>query len=74
MFRKEYVGYHGFSTFVRGVLIENDLGETAVRVTSVGREDDEIVAGDILTPEEIDGITEGDLYGYEEYSTAGLLV
>lgn len=74
MFRKEYVGYHGFSTFVRGVLIENDFDETAVRVTAVGREDDEISVGDVLTLDEIEDITEGDLYAYGEHATAGLLV
>lgn len=74
MFEKHYVGSHGFSTFIRGVLTENEDGEQAVRVTKVGREDDEISRGDILTLDEIEGITEVDLYAYEEYATAGLLV
>ena len=73
MFFKKYVGHHGRSTFVRGVWTENAIqalcrdllaGERAVRVTRVGHEDDEIGVGDVLTLDEVNGITEGDVFAY----------
>lgn len=64
MFFKKYVGHHGQSTFVRGVWTENDEGDRAVRVTRVGHEDDEIRVGDVLTLDEVNGITEGDVFAY----------
>jgi hypothetical protein len=62
MFRKNYVGYHGNSTFVRGVWTVNDDGDRSVRVTAVGSIDDEISVGDVLSLEEIAIITEVDVF------------
>ncbi len=66
MFKKSYIGHHGLKTFVRGVWCENEEGELSVRVTRIGNEDDEIRVGDVLTLDEINGITEGDVFGYCE--------
>ena len=63
MFKKNYVGHHGYSTFVRGVWRIVDE-EYRVKITAVGRPDDEFVVGQILSLEEIQGITNGDPYSY----------
>lgn len=64
MYRKNYIGYHGFNTFVRGVWCDDENGDRAVRVTSTGRDDDEVSVGQVLTLEELNGVTEGDNYAY----------
>lgn len=72
MFRKKYVGYHGFTTFVQGVWCFDDDGERQVRVTSVGHDDDEIGVGQVLSLDEIDQL-DGDGYAQAD-RLAGLLV
>jgi hypothetical protein len=73
MFRKSYVGWHGFNTFVQGTwVIDGD--EYSVRVTRIGRPDDEFTPGEVYSLEEIVGITEGDVFAYaaaaERYAVA----
>lgn len=74
MYRKSYVGYHGFNTFVRGVWTRDENGDRAVRITRTGREDDEVSPGQVLTLEELNAVTEGDNYAYAgraaEYAVA----
>jgi len=69
MFKKKYVGHHGYSTYVRGVWRIID-GEYHVLVTAVGRSDDEIVPGNIYSLEELAEITEGDVYAFQEKAEA----
>jgi hypothetical protein len=65
MFRKKYVGHHGYTTFVQGVwVIDGD--EYFVRVTATGRTDDEFVVGEVYSLEEVAGITNGDVYAYAD--------
>ena len=66
MFKSNYVGFHGFHTFARGVWFINDDGEQCVRVTTTGRPDDEIAVGEEYTLDEINAITDGDVYAYAE--------
>jgi len=65
MFRKKYVGWHGHTTWVRGVWRLID-GEYHVLVTATGRADDEIAVGQLLSLEELAEVTEGDVYAYAE--------
>lgn len=64
MFRKCYIGHHGYNTYVRGVWRIVDE-EYFVRITAVGREDDEFVVGETYSLDEINGITEGDVFAYQ---------
>ena len=69
MFRKTYVGHHGYTTFVRGVwVIEGD--EYSVRVTATGRSDDEFVVGDVYSLDEVAGITNGDVFAYADQAAS----
>jgi len=69
-FTKIYVGWHGYRTFVTGRWIRQN-GEQVVRITAVGRANDEFAVGQVLTLNEIHGITgtdeeRVDLYSYKE--------
>jgi hypothetical protein len=74
MYRKNYIGHHGFNTYVRGVWTTDENGDRAVRITATGREDDEIAVGQVLSLEELNAVTEGDVYAYAgraaEYAVA----
>lgn len=65
MYRKKYVGSHGFNTWVRGVWVL-DGEERYVRVTATGRTDDEFVVGTVYSLAEIANMTEGDSFAYAE--------
>lgn len=58
MITKKYIGWHGFATFLKGVLFTDEDGNVVVRITRTGRPDDSFQVGDEVLIEEIEAEVE----------------